>query len=56
LKSADDFKPGEFVKFLEKKGSRVTIDPACGVVLRKPDQNLIVSILEKEIKYLEGIV
>lgn len=56
LNSADDFKPGEFVKFLEKKGSRVTIDPACGVVLRKPNQNLIVSVLEKEIKYLESIV
>lgn len=56
LNSADDFKPGEFVKFLEKKGSRVTIDPACGVALRKPNQNLIVSVLEKEIKYLESIV
>jgi broad specificity phosphatase PhoE len=56
LNSADDFKPGEFVKFLEKKGSRVTIDPACGVALRKPSQSLIVPVLEKEIKYLEGIV
>lgn len=56
LNSADDFKPGEFVKFLEKKGSRVTIDPACGVALKKPNQNLIVSVLEKEIKYLESIV
>ena len=56
LTSPDDFKPGEFVKFLEKKGSRVTIDPACGIALRKPNQNLIVSVLEKEIKYLESIV
>ncbi len=48
--------PGEFVKFLEKKGSRVTIDPACGVALRKPNQDLIVSVLEKEIKYLKSIV
>lgn len=56
LSGANDFKPGEFVKFLEKKGSRVTIDAACGVVLMKPDQNLIISILEKEIKYLKSIV
>jgi broad specificity phosphatase PhoE len=56
LNSANDFKPGDFVKFLEKKGSRITIDPACGVVVRKPDQGLIVSVLEKEIKYLESIV
>lgn len=56
LNSAEDFKSGDFVKFLEKKGSRITIDPACGVALRKPDQNLIVSVLEKEIKYLERIV
>lgn len=56
LNSAEDFKSGDFVKFLEKKGSRITIDPACGFALRKPDQNLIVSVLEKEIKYLESIV
>ncbi len=56
LKSANDFMPGEFVKFLEKKGSRITIDPACGVALRKPNQDLIVSVLEKEIKYLMSIV
>ena len=55
LNNADDFKPGEFVKFLEKKGSRITIDPARGVALRKPDRDLIVSVLEKEIKYLESI-
>lgn len=56
LNSADDFQSGDFVKFLEKKGSRITIDPACGIALRKPDQNLIVSVLKKEIKYLESIV
>jgi broad specificity phosphatase PhoE len=56
LNSVDDFKPGDFVKFLEKKGSRVTIDPACGVALMKPNQDLIVSVLEKEIKYLKSIV
>ncbi len=56
LNNANEFKPGEFVKFLEKKGSRVTINPANGVALRKPDQNLIVSVLEKEIKYLESTI
>jgi|GEM_PF-5451433 len=56
LKSVDDFRPGEFVKFLEKKGSRVTINPACGVALRKPDQQLVVSVLKREIEYLESIV
>lgn len=56
LNNAEDFKSGDFVKFLEKKGSRIPIDPACGVTSRKPDQNMIVSVLEKEIKYLESIV
>jgi broad specificity phosphatase PhoE len=56
LNSADDFKSGDFVKFLEKKGSRVPVDAACGVALRKPNQKLIVSVLEKEIEYLESIV
>lgn len=56
LGSADDFKPGEFVKFLEKKGSRATIDAACGIVLKKLDRNLMVSILEKEINYLKDLV
>jgi broad specificity phosphatase PhoE len=56
LSSAGDFEPGHFVRFHEKKGSRVTIDPACGVALRKPDRDLMVSVLEREIKYLEGII
>jgi len=56
LKNVSDFRPGEFVKFLEKKGSRVTINPACGVVLRKSNQDLTVSVLEKEIKYLKSII
>lgn len=56
LSGADDFVPGDFVKFLEKKGSRVTLDSACGVVVSKPKQNLISAILEKEIAYLESII
>ncbi len=56
LNSANDFRPGEFVRILEKKGSRVTVDHACGVIVRKPNQNLIVSILEKEINYLQSII
>lgn len=56
LSSSDDFRPGEFVRFLEKKGSRVGIEPACGIALEKPDSELIVSVLEKEIAYLESVV
>ncbi|HEU0080462.1 MAG TPA: hypothetical protein VFQ72_00340 [Candidatus Paceibacterota bacterium] len=56
ITSADDFQPGNFVRFLEKRGSRVSVDHACGVVLRKPDRGRIIPILEKEIRYLESIV
>lgn len=56
LKSINDFQPGEFVRFLEKKGSRIAIDPACGIALKRPSPDFIVSILEKEIKYLESII
>jgi broad specificity phosphatase PhoE len=56
LRSVDDFEPGDFVRFVEKKGSRITIDPASGIVLKKPDKELIISVLEKEIKYLETII
>lgn len=56
LTSVDNFKPGEFVKFLEKKGSRVTVEPACGLVVKKPKRNLIIEVLQKEIEYLKSII
>ncbi|MEK9178008.1 MAG: phosphoglycerate mutase family protein [Patescibacteria group bacterium] len=56
IANAHDFQSGEFVKFLEKKGTRITIEPASGVVIKKPERSLITSILKKEINYLESIV
>lgn len=56
LGGVDYFRSGHFVKFLERKGSRSTIDPACAIALMKPDSSIIVPVLEKEIAYLETIV
>ena len=56
IASAHDFQHGEFVKFLEKKGLRINIEPAGGVVIKKPERILIISILKKEIGYLKSIV
>ena len=56
LNNIDDFQSGEFVKFIEKKGSRTTINPACGIVIKKPNQNLINAVLQKEINYLRSII
>ncbi len=56
IASAHNFQPGEFVKFLEKKGSRITIEPASGVVIKKLGRSLVTSILKKEIDYLESII
>lgn len=56
LKSVTEFKSGEFVKYLEKNGSRLTIQPACGIVTFKPDKHLMIDILSKEIDYLHSII
>jgi len=56
VKSPNEFKSGEFVKFLEKKGSRTTIEAACGIVLKKPDRDLAVQVIQKEIGYLRSII
>lgn len=56
LSSTDEFKPGDFVKFLEKSGLRTATEPACGIVLKKPDRNLIIAVLQKEIDYLRSII
>ena len=56
LQSADQFEPGAFVRVLEKSGDRTTIEPACGVVVKKPHPALMVEILQKEIAFLESIV
>ena len=56
LSSTDEFKPGDFVKFLEKSGLRTAIEPACGIVLKKPDRDLIIAVLHKEIDYLRSII
>ena len=56
LRGAVQFEPGEFVRILEKGGDRTTIEPACGVVVRKPNSALMLEILQKEITFLEGIV
>ncbi|MFZ2620956.1 MAG: hypothetical protein WAX85_02450 [Minisyncoccia bacterium] len=56
IQSPDEFVPGEFVRFIEKRGSRIPIDPACGVVLKKPDRGLVTRVLQKEIDYLKSIV
>ena len=56
LSSTDEFKPGDFVKFLEKSGLRTAIEPACGIVLKKPDRDLIIAVLQKEIDYLRSII
>ncbi len=52
LTSANDFAPGELVRFLEKKGSRESIDHASGIIIRRPDRGLMLQALEKEIRYL----
>jgi hypothetical protein len=41
-----------FPHFLEKKGSRESIDHASGIIIRKPDRDLTLQALEKEIRYL----
>lgn len=56
LSDVDEFEPGQFVRFTEKTGGRITIHPACGVVVKKPNTELALAILEKEIKFLESIV
>lgn len=56
LANADEFKSGDFVRYLEKQGSRQSIEPACGVVVRKPERDLIIAILQKEITYLRSIM
>lgn len=56
LQSEDQFDPGNFVKYLEKQGSRTTIEPACGVVVKKPDRTLMLRVLQKEINFLESII
>jgi len=56
LKSAEDVAPGQFVRFLEKAGARKTIEPACGIVVKKPDRNLILTVLRMEIEFLKSIV
>lgn len=54
IESAGVFDPGQFVKYLEKEGSRYTINPACGVVLSRPSRELSVAVLQKEIDYLSN--
>lgn len=56
LESEDQFDSGNFVKHLEKQGGRKTIEPACGVVVKKPDRTLMLRVLQKEIKFLESII
>lgn len=56
LESEDQFDSGNFVKHLEKQGGRRTIEPACGVVVKKPDRTLIMRVLHKEIKFLKSIM
>ncbi len=56
LSSIDEFRPGDFVKYLEKEGSRQNIEPAHGIVVRKPERDLIIAILQKEIAYLRSIM
>lgn len=48
-------KAGDFVSWTERDGVRISIDPACGVVIPKPSANLAVGILEREITYLESV-
>lgn len=52
LSSGDTFEPGEFVRVIEKHGERMTIDHACGIVVERPEQNLTLAVLEKEIDFL----
>jgi len=56
LSSADEFEPGDFVKYLEKSGLRTNIEPACGIISKKPNRDLIIAVLQKEIHYLRSIV
>jgi broad specificity phosphatase PhoE len=56
LTTSGVFSAGDFIRFLEKKGTRKPLDPATGVVVRKPTGNTLVTILRKEIDYLKGIV
>ena len=55
LKTVEEFNAGEFVRYLEKKGSRVTIEPACGIIVWKPCRDLALAVLRKEIRYLKSI-
>jgi broad specificity phosphatase PhoE len=56
LENVDQFKPGEFVTVLEKQGERTTIEPACGVVIKKPDRKLALDVFRKEICFLKSII
>ncbi len=56
LTGPNEFKAGDFVKSLEKRGSHVKIEPASGVIVKKPNRAVITSILEKEIEFLRSIV
>lgn len=56
LRSIEDFAPGQFVRFLEKGGSRVAIKHACGIVIKKPNRDLILKVLQKEMKYIKSII
>jgi broad specificity phosphatase PhoE len=55
LSSVDEFKPGEFVRILEKQGERMTIDYASGIIVKCPPRELSLLILEKELQYLKSI-
>jgi len=54
LSNKSAFEAGEFVRFIEKSGTRISIDHACGVVVKKPRRDLILSVLEKEINFLNS--
>lgn len=56
LQSTDEFTPGDFVRNLEKQGDRVTINPASGTALRKPDWELGLAVIDKELSYLKSIL
>jgi len=56
LNSPSQFECGHFVKFLEKKGNRATVEPATGLIVKKPDSDLAIEVLNKEIQFLETIV
>lgn len=56
LTTPSEFEAGEFVRFLEKKGNRLTVEPASGVVIRKPEREITLDVLQKEIGFLETIV